>query len=110
MLTVYLGVRLLYRERSMRNALGAAGLGLLVADPKTFLGPSFQLTFLAVLSVAAIAIPVLEITSQPYLRGLRHLESTDLDRTLPQRVAEMRLDLRMIAGRLARFLGRLMCR
>jgi competence protein ComEC len=106
MLTVYLGVRLLYRERSMLNALGAAGLALMVADPKTFLGPSFQLTFLAVFIVAAIAIPVLERTSQPYLRGLRHLESSDFDRTLPPRVAQMRLDLRMIAGRLARFLGR----
>jgi competence protein ComEC len=90
MLTVYLGVRLLYRERSMLNALGAAGPGLMVADPKMFLGPSFQLTFLAMFIVAAIAIPVLERTSQPYLRGLRHLESTDFDRTLAPQVAQMR--------------------
>jgi hypothetical protein len=69
MLTVYLGVRLLYRERSMLNALGAAWLGLMVADPKAFLGPSFQLTFLAVFIVAALAIPLLEKTSQPYLRA-----------------------------------------
>src|SRR6201981_1074258 len=41
MLTVYLGVRLLYRERSMLNALGAAALALTVADPRVFLGPSF---------------------------------------------------------------------
>jgi competence protein ComEC len=105
MLTVYLGVRLLYRERSMLNALGAAGLGLMVADPKVFLGASFQLTFLAVFLVAAIAIPVLERTSQPYLRGLRNLQSADFDRTLPARVAQMRLDLRMIAERLGRFFG-----
>jgi hypothetical protein len=74
----------------MLNALGAAGLALMVADPRTFLGPS----------------PVLERTSQRYLRRVRHLESTDFDRTLAARVAEMRVDLRMIAGRLARFLGR----
>jgi hypothetical protein len=90
----------------MLNALGAAGLALMVADPRTFLGPSFQLTFLTVFTMAAIAIPVLERTSQPYLRRVRHLESTDFDRTLAARVAEMRVDLRMIAGRLARFLGR----
>lgn len=76
MLTIYLGVRLLYRERSMLNALGAAALGLMVVDPKSVLGPSFQLTFLAVLMIAAIAVPLLERTSQPYLRGLRYLGFT----------------------------------
>jgi len=83
MLTVYLGVRLLYRERSMLNALGAAALVVMAADPKALLGPSFQLTFLAVFIVAAIAIPILERSSQPYLRGLRNLESTDFDRCRP---------------------------
>jgi competence protein ComEC len=100
---VYLGVRLLYRARSMLNALGAAALALMVADPKVFLGASFQLTFLAVFLVAAIAVPLLERTSQPYMRGLRHLESVEFDRALPPRVAQLRLDLRMIAGRMARF-------
>jgi competence protein ComEC len=106
MLTVYLGARLLYRDRSMLNALGAAALALMVVDPKSFLGASFQLTFLAVFIVAGIAIPLLERTSQPYARGLRHLDSPDFDRTLAPRVAQMRLDLRLIAGRLANFLGR----
>jgi competence protein ComEC len=48
---------------------------------------------------------VLERTSQPYLKGLRHLDSTDYDRTLPPQVAQMRLDMRLIAGRLAALLG-----
>jgi competence protein ComEC len=50
-------------------------------------------------------VPVLERTSQPYLRGLRNLESTDYDRTLEPRVAQMRLDLRLVAGRLAALSG-----
>jgi len=104
MLAVYLGVRLLYRERSMLNALGAAALALMVADPKLFLGASFQLTFLAVLLVAAIALPLLERIAQPYVRGLRHLESVEFDRTVLPRVAQLRLDVRMIAGRITRFL------
>ncbi|HST09493.1 MAG TPA: ComEC/Rec2 family competence protein, partial [Terriglobales bacterium] len=105
MLSVYLGARLLYRERSMLNALGTAALVVMAADPKAILGPSFQLTFLAVFIVAGIAVPVLERTSQPYLHGLRNLESTDFDRTLPPRVAQMRLDLRLIAQRLAGLVG-----
>jgi len=105
MLAVYLGVRLFYRQRSMLNALGAAALCVMVADPQSLLGASFQLTFLAVFIIAAIAVPVLERTSQPYLRGLRFLASADFDRTLPPQVAQMRLDLRLIAGRLERYVG-----
>lgn len=105
MLTVYLGVRLLYRGRSMLNALGAAALWVTAADPKALLGASFQLTFLAVFIIAAIAAPLLERTSEPYLRGLRHLASADFDRTLPPKVAQMRLDLRLIASRFERWFG-----
>ncbi len=105
MLTVYLGARLLYRMRSVLNAVGAAALAVMVADPKSLLGPSFQLTFLSVWILGAIAAPMLERTSHPYLWGLRHLSSPDLDRTLPPRVAQMRLDLRMVAERLERWFG-----
>jgi competence protein ComEC len=105
MLTVYLGVRLLYRGRSVLNALGAAALGVMVMDPKSFLGASFQLTFLSVWVLGAIAVPVLERTSQAYQFGLRYLGTTDFDRTLPPRVAQLRLDLRLIAGRLPQWWG-----
>ncbi len=105
MLSVYLAVRLLYRGRSVMNALGAAALAVMMADPKSLLGASFQLTFLSVWILGALAVPVLERTSQPYLRGLRHLSSPDFDRTLPPRVAQMRLDLRMMAERLQRWFG-----
>ena len=103
MLTLYLGVRLFYRERSMLNAIGAAALALLVVDPRVIFGASFQLTFLSVLLIAAVGVPILERTSQPFSRGLRYLDSTSYDRTLPPRVTQFRLDLRMLAGRLERF-------
>src|SRR5262249_44351707 len=38
MLAVYLGARILYRERSMLNALGAAALGVLIFDPQALFG------------------------------------------------------------------------
>ena len=56
MLTLYLGARLLYREKSMLNAIGAAALGLMVFDPKVLFSASFQLTFLCVWLVAAVFI------------------------------------------------------
>jgi competence protein ComEC len=105
MMAAYLAARLVYRDRSSLNALGAAALGLMIVDPKSLLDASFQLTFLSVLIVGALAIPVIERSSQPYRRGLRHIGSTDYDHALRPRVAQFRLDLRMIACRLAPFLG-----
>src|SRR5205823_13959791 len=54
MFAVYLATRLLYRNKAMLNALGAAALALLIADPHVLFGASFQLTFLCVGLVAGI--------------------------------------------------------
>jgi competence protein ComEC len=106
MLAIYLGARLLYRERNMLNAIGSAALGVLIADPHALFGASFQLTFLAVLIIAAIGEPILEQTTLPYARGLRLLRATSYDVHVAPQVAQFRLDLRLIAGRLARFVGK----
>ena len=75
MLATYLGARLLYRERNMMNAIGAAALGVLIVDPHALFGASFQLTFLAVFIIAGIGSPILERTTLPYARGLRLLRA-----------------------------------
>jgi competence protein ComEC len=89
----------------MLNALGAAALGVLIFDPTAVFGASFQLTFLSVLIIAAIGIPVLEGTTQPFAQGLRLLRFTSYDFHVPPEVAQFRLDLRLIAGRLKRLIG-----
>ncbi len=106
MCAIYLGTRLLYRERGMLNALGAAALGLLVFEPRQLFTASFQMTFLCVLIVAAIGLPLLERTSRLNRRALANWDAADYGTMLPPRVAQFRLDLRLIAGRLARFLGK----
>ncbi len=105
MLATYLGARLLYRERNMMNAIGAAALGVLIADPHVLFGASFQLTFLAVLIIAGIGAPILERTTSPYARGLRLLHAASYDLHVAPEIAQFRLDLRLIAGRLRRFIG-----
>jgi competence protein ComEC len=105
MLATYLGARLLFRERNMMNAIGAAALGVLIADPHALFGASFQLTFLAVFIIAGIGSPILERTTLPYARGLRLLQATSYDLHVAPAVTQFRLDLRLIAGRLARFIG-----
>lgn len=105
MCALFLSTRLLYRDRAMINALGAAALGLLVLDPRQLFTASFQMTFLCVLIVAAVGLPLLERTSSFYRQAVAHWESVDYGPTLPPSVAQFRLDLRLIAQRLARFLG-----
>jgi competence protein ComEC len=105
MCAIFLGTRLLYRDRCMVNALGAAALGLLAFDPRQLFTASFQMTFLCVLIVAAIGLPLIDRTSHLYRRALAHWDANDYGAPLPPPVAQFRVDLRLIAGRLARFIG-----
>ena len=105
MCSVYLGARLLYRDRAMVNALGAAALGLLILDPRQLFTASFQMTFICVLIVATIGVPILQRTSQLYRQALANWDSPDFAAFLPPRVAQLRVDLQFITGRVARFIG-----
>jgi competence protein ComEC len=105
MLLLYLITRMVYRDRAPVNAVGGAALGILILDPQALLDPSFQLTFLSVLAIAGIGVPVLDQTSQPYRRALRLLDAVAYDASFAPRMAQFRLDLRMIAGRMGRFVG-----
>ncbi len=106
MCAVYLGTRLLYRDRAMVNAIGAAGLALLLYDPLQLFTASFQMTFVCVLIVAAIGIPVLQRTSQLYKRALVNWDSNDYAALLPPKVAQFRVELQFISARLALFIGK----
>jgi competence protein ComEC len=106
MLALFLCARLLYRQCSMLNAIGIAALGVLVFDPTALFGASFQMTFLCVVVIAGVAAPILERTTQPFVRGLRQLDALAYDRNCHPSIAQFRLDLRMIGGRLARFIGK----
>src|SRR5262249_24929593 len=77
-----------------------AALILLILDPRQLAGASFQMTFLCVALVAGIGIPMLEHTIQPYSHGLRNLSAIAYDRALSPRVAQFRLDMRLIVSRL----------
>jgi competence protein ComEC len=101
----YLATRLLYRDRAMLNALGAAALALLMFDPRQLFTASFQMTFVCVLIVAGLGVPILERTSQLYKKALFNWESYDYAAKLPPRVAQFRVELQLVASRLALFVG-----
>ena len=60
MFTVVLLAPLVSRRASSLNALGGVGIALLVSRPADLLDPSFQLTFVSVLAIVALAWPLLQ--------------------------------------------------
>lgn len=105
-LSIYLVTRLLFRDRAALNALGIAGLGILLVNPRTLLEASFQLTFLSVIAVAGIAVPILRRTIYPMQSGLRNIDSPESDFSAPTRAAEFRVELRLVRGALQDLVGR----
>jgi competence protein ComEC len=105
MLVIYLVARYFYRDRAPLNAIGAAALVLLALDPHALFSASFQLSFIAVLAIAAIALPLIDRSSSAYRLALREFDSLSFDLHLPPRIAQFRLDLRLIVGRLAQLIG-----
>ena len=105
MCAIYLTTRLLYRDRAMVNTVGAAALALLICDPRQLFTASFQMTFVCVLIVAGIGLPILQRTSQLYKQALANWDSPVFANFLPPQVAQFQVDLRFIASRIARFIG-----
>ena len=101
MVTLYLLGRLLYRERSPLNVIGFAALCLLVASPRSLFDSSFQMTLLAVVSIAGIAAPLLQVSIHPYAAAARELRLVAIDSKLAPPLAAFRVALRMLASRLA---------
>ena len=98
MVTLYLLARLVYRERSPLNTIGFAALCLLAWSPRSLFDASLQMTLLAVVAIAGIAMPLLAASIHPYAAATRELELTGIDATLPPRLAQFRMTLRMFAG------------
>ncbi len=103
--TLFAVGRLCFRRTRLLNLLAAVALGFLLLDPGQLFDASFQLSFLSVAVLGAMAVPLLDRTSTPFSRGLRHLGDTALDLHLEPRVAHFRVELRLLAETL-RFLTR----
>ena len=95
-LTLYMLCRYFYRERRALNLLAAIALGFLVCDPDQLFESSFQLSFLAVAFLGAFAAPLIAATSGPLGRGLADLDDTGRDVHLAPRVAQFRIELRLL--------------
>ncbi len=105
MTAIFLVARLLSRERSALNALGAAALAVLVLDPVALFEASFQMTFLAIIAIAGIAVPMGERSFVRYARAARAIGEEWRDAGMEPRLAQFRVMLRVGGEGVAGVLG-----
>jgi competence protein ComEC len=103
-LTLAAVCRYFYRDRRPINLLAGVALAFLVFDPEQLFDASFQLTFLAVAFLGLFAAPMIRATSGPLGRGLAELTDTGRDMHIPPRVAQFRIEMRLLAETLRRAL------
>src|SRR5262249_1852752 len=68
--TLFLAAHYFHRRSRVLNILAAVAIVYLAYDPQQLFEASFQLSFLAVAALGALAAPLLDGTSGPIARGL----------------------------------------
>ncbi len=110
MVAVFLLAKLIYRRMDLLNVAAISGLAILVARPSEITDASFLLSFSAVATIGAIAIPFIERSSEPLRLALEHLSDVTRDVSHAPRLIQFRLEMRAasawISARLPRLFGR----
>jgi competence protein ComEC len=97
MIALYLFGRLIYRNRSPLNVIGFATLCLAAASPRSIFEASFQMTLIAVAAIAGVAVPLMKPTIHARIQATRDLRLIAIDPSLPPRIAQFRVTLRLVA-------------
>jgi competence protein ComEC len=105
MIAAYQVAALLNRDRAPLNTVAVAALALLVWQPAMLFEASFQLTFLAVLTIAGIGVPLFVLTTRPLREALHDIQDVNRDLLLRPRQAQFRLDIREIAAAAGKLVG-----
>ncbi|HTS48332.1 MAG TPA: DNA internalization-related competence protein ComEC/Rec2 [Bryobacteraceae bacterium] len=102
--TLYVIARYFFRRGRFLNLLAAAAIVYLIADPAQLFESGFQLSFLAVAAIGALAVPMLDGTSAPYSRALYGIAEPSRAPGLQPLGAQFRLELRLLAETLHAYL------
>jgi competence protein ComEC len=105
MFLIYLLARYFYRQRAALNSIAAAALILLLLHPSDLRDAGFQLSFLAVLVLAAVAVPLMGWIVSPFRAALRNLDDRQHDLLVEPRQAQFRSDVRVLLDCLSGPLG-----
>ena len=98
---LFVFLRYLYRRSRLLNILAAMAIAFAVLDPEQLFDASFQLSFLGVALIGALAVPIIERTSGPLALGLSSLSDRDRDLHMPPRAAHFRVEIRLLAETLS---------
>ena len=101
MVLLYLAARMLFREKHALQAVGVAALCLLAWDPRALFDAGLQMTVLTVIATGGLVAPLVERSFGPYLGAARRIGLIAIDHSLPPKVAQFRVMLRLFAERLA---------
>src|SRR4029077_7239022 len=94
MAAVFLSAKLLYRRMDLLNVAAISALVILAARPSEITDASFLLSFSAVATIGAIAVPLIARSSEPYRLALDHLSDVTRDVSHAPRVTQFRLEMR----------------
>lgn len=95
--TLYAIGRFYYRQSRLLNLLAALTFLFLAFDALQLAEASFQLTFLSVLTLGALAAPAVQATTGPLRYGLKDLFDTSKDIHVQPRIAQFRVEMRLLA-------------
>lgn len=95
--TLFLVARFFHRRGRVLNVLAAVALVYLLVDPGAMFDASFQLSFLAVAAIGALAAPVLDHTSKRMALAMRWITDVRRDSRLTPEAAQLRVELRLAA-------------
>ncbi len=95
--TLYAIAKFFFRRGRVLNLLSAIAILYLLYDPAQLFDAAFQLSFLCVAVIGAFAAPLLNATSVPIARALKHPSVVDADPHMPPRSAQFRVELRLIS-------------
>src|SRR5258708_33401238 len=107
MAAVFLSAQLIYRRMDLLNVAANSALVILATRPSEITDASFLLSFSAVVTIGAIAIPWIARSSKPYRLALDHLSDVTRDVSHAPRVIQFRIEMRAVTAwfstRLPRF-------
>ena len=106
MTAIYLVARWLDRKSTALNALAAAALVVLAVDPRALFEASFQMTFLVIIAIAGIGVPLSKRFISQRSRALHGLFIYRLDPYLHPKLAQFRVRTRMACDLSAALLGK----
>ena len=107
MAAVFLSAMFIYRSMDLINVAAISALVILAARPSEITDASFLLSFCAVATIGAIAVPCIARSSEPYRLALDHLSDVTRDVSHAPRLIQFRLEMRAaitwLSARLPRF-------